>query len=435
MKKLVSLLLVLTLVLSLAGVAALADDDPAEEIAAIETEIPEAEDDAGDEAAPVEEDADADLPAEEETTDDAEEPEALAEEDIEPAAEESEEEDYAVAEDDEGLVEVADEANGDTTSPPPKPGEEGFVPGQGDPPGDPPDGQGGGQGGEGGQQPPEGDPPGDPPDGEGGGQVGEGGQQPPEDVPPADPEPGFSIRIEGEVSEADARAIEHSDDAMKLDSFKFGFYNVVPVYIDEEGNETPVDEIPDGGISFLLPYPSEIDLSTHDYEFVVFHLRHDGVIEILDHQAEANGLRVTAESFSPFAVAYKGTLKQEAAGDPGEGGQPGGDPGEGGQPGGDPGEGGGTPPEGDPPGDPPGGEGGGQPPEGGGGGTPPQGGGGGGTPPQGGGGGGAGGTPPGGDPQMKIKTGDDTNIALWVMVMILCGGTALLLLPQRKINR
>lgn len=71
---------------------------------------------------------------------------------------------------------------------------------------------------------------------------------------------------------------------------------------------TPVDpnDFPEDGVEVLLPYPEG---TNQTYTFVITHMitsgEHAGEIEVLNYQAEADGLRVHFTSMSPVCVAYQ----------------------------------------------------------------------------------------------------------------------------------
>lgn len=70
----------------------------------------------------------------------------------------------------------------------------------------------------------------------------------------------------------------------------------------------PVDpeNFPQDGVEVLLSYPEGTDSS---YIFVITHMitsgEHAGEIEVLNYQAEADGLRVLFTSMSPVCIAYQ----------------------------------------------------------------------------------------------------------------------------------
>lgn len=70
----------------------------------------------------------------------------------------------------------------------------------------------------------------------------------------------------------------------------------------------PVDpnDFPEDGVEVLLPYPEG---TNRTYTFVITHMitsgEHAGEIEVLNYQAEADGLRVHFTSMSPVCVAYQ----------------------------------------------------------------------------------------------------------------------------------
>ena len=83
----------------------------------------------------------------------------------------------------------------------------------------------------------------------------------------------------------------------------------VSLQIRNSDNElAPVDpeNFPQDGVEVLLPYPEG---TNRTYTFVITHMitsgEHAGEIEVLNYQAEADGLRVHFTSMSPVCVAYQ----------------------------------------------------------------------------------------------------------------------------------
>lgn len=66
------------------------------------------------------------------------------------------------------------------------------------------------------------------------------------------------------------------------------------------------DNFPEEGVEVLLPYPEG---TNRTYTFVITHMitsgDHAGEIEVLNYQAEADGLRVLFTSMSPVCIAYQ----------------------------------------------------------------------------------------------------------------------------------
>lgn len=83
----------------------------------------------------------------------------------------------------------------------------------------------------------------------------------------------------------------------------------VSLQIRNSDNElAPADpnDFPEDGVEVLLPYPEG---TNRTYTFVITHMitsgEHAGEIEVLNYQAEADGLRVLFTSMSPVCIAYQ----------------------------------------------------------------------------------------------------------------------------------
>lgn len=75
---------------------------------------------------------------------------------------------------------------------------------------------------------------------------------------------------------------------------------------DDEWIPADPNDFPEDGVEVLLPYPEG---TNRTYTFVITHMitsgEHAGEIEVLNYQAEADGLRVHFTSMSPVCVAYQ----------------------------------------------------------------------------------------------------------------------------------
>ena len=75
---------------------------------------------------------------------------------------------------------------------------------------------------------------------------------------------------------------------------------------DDEWIPVDPNDFPEDGVEVLLPYP---DGTNRTYTFVITYMitsgEHAGEIEVLNYQAEADGLRVYFTSMSPVCVAYQ----------------------------------------------------------------------------------------------------------------------------------
>lgn len=75
---------------------------------------------------------------------------------------------------------------------------------------------------------------------------------------------------------------------------------------DDEWIPVDPNDFPEDGVEVLLPYPEG---TNRTYTFVITHMitsgEHAGEIEVLNYQAEADGLRVHFTSMSPVCVAYQ----------------------------------------------------------------------------------------------------------------------------------
>lgn len=75
---------------------------------------------------------------------------------------------------------------------------------------------------------------------------------------------------------------------------------------DDEWIPVDLNDIPEDGVEVLLPYPEG---TNRTYTFVITHMitsgEHAGEIEVLNYQAEADGLRVLFTSMSPVCIAYQ----------------------------------------------------------------------------------------------------------------------------------
>lgn len=75
---------------------------------------------------------------------------------------------------------------------------------------------------------------------------------------------------------------------------------------DNEWIPADPNDFPEDGVEVLLPYPEG---TNRTYTFVITHMitsgEHAGEIEVLNYQAEADGLRVHFTSMSPVCVAYQ----------------------------------------------------------------------------------------------------------------------------------
>lgn len=76
---------------------------------------------------------------------------------------------------------------------------------------------------------------------------------------------------------------------------------------DDEWIPADPNDFPEDGVEVLLPYPEG---TNRTYTFVITHMitlgEHAGEIEVLNYQAEADGLRVHFTSMSPVCVVYQG---------------------------------------------------------------------------------------------------------------------------------
>ena len=76
--------------------------------------------------------------------------------------------------------------------------------------------------------------------------------------------------------------------------------------VDDEWIPVDPNDFPEDGVEVLLPYPEG---TNRTYTFVITHMitsgEHAGEIEVLNYQAEADGLRVHFTSMSPVCVAYQ----------------------------------------------------------------------------------------------------------------------------------
>lgn len=75
---------------------------------------------------------------------------------------------------------------------------------------------------------------------------------------------------------------------------------------DDEWIPVDPNDFPEDGVEVLLPYPEG---TNRTYTFVITHMitsgEHAGEIEVLNYQAEADGLRVLFTSMSPFALPIR----------------------------------------------------------------------------------------------------------------------------------
>lgn len=75
---------------------------------------------------------------------------------------------------------------------------------------------------------------------------------------------------------------------------------------DDEWIPVDPNDFPEDGVEVLLPYPEG---TNRTYTFVITHMitsgEHAGEIEVLNYQAEADGLRVLFTSMSPVCIAYQ----------------------------------------------------------------------------------------------------------------------------------
>lgn len=75
---------------------------------------------------------------------------------------------------------------------------------------------------------------------------------------------------------------------------------------DDEWIPADPNDFPEDGVEVLLPYPEG---TNRTYTFVITHMitsgEHAGEIEVLNYQAEADGLRVLFTSMSPVCIAYQ----------------------------------------------------------------------------------------------------------------------------------
>lgn len=75
---------------------------------------------------------------------------------------------------------------------------------------------------------------------------------------------------------------------------------------DDEWIPVDPNDFPEDGVEVLLPYPEG---TNRTYTFVITHMitsgEYAGEIEVLNYQAEADGLRVHFTSMSPVCVAYQ----------------------------------------------------------------------------------------------------------------------------------
>ena len=75
---------------------------------------------------------------------------------------------------------------------------------------------------------------------------------------------------------------------------------------DDEWIPADPNDFPEDGVEVLLPYPEG---TNRTYTFVITHMitsgEHAGEIEVLNYQAETDGLRVHFTSMSPVCVAYQ----------------------------------------------------------------------------------------------------------------------------------
>ena len=83
---------------------------------------------------------------------------------------------------------------------------------------------------------------------------------------------------------------------------------------DDEWIPVDPNDFPEDGVEVLLPYPEG---TNRTYTFVITHMitsgEHAGEIEVLNYQAEADGLRVLFTSMSPVCVAYQAGSSSTAA--------------------------------------------------------------------------------------------------------------------------
>lgn len=75
---------------------------------------------------------------------------------------------------------------------------------------------------------------------------------------------------------------------------------------DDEWIQADPNDFPEDGVEVLLPYPEG---TNRTYTFVITHMitsgEHAGEIEVLNYQAEADGLWVLFTSMSPVCIAYQ----------------------------------------------------------------------------------------------------------------------------------
>jgi uncharacterized repeat protein (TIGR01451 family) len=82
----------------------------------------------------------------------------------------------------------------------------------------------------------------------------------------------------------------------------------VTVKVDRgDNNEPTAAEGDDFPLTITLGYPESIDVAGNydKYVYAVTHLKDDGTVEELDYKATAEGLKVTVNSLSPFAISWK----------------------------------------------------------------------------------------------------------------------------------
>ena len=84
---------------------------------------------------------------------------------------------------------------------------------------------------------------------------------------------------------------------------------------DDEWIPVDPNDFPEDGVEVLLPYPEG---TNRTYTFVITHMitsgEYAGEIEVLNYQAEADGLRVHFTSMSPVCVAYQAGASSARAG-------------------------------------------------------------------------------------------------------------------------
>jgi uncharacterized repeat protein (TIGR01451 family) len=74
-----------------------------------------------------------------------------------------------------------------------------------------------------------------------------------------------------------------------------------------DNNEPTAAEGDDFPLTFILGYPESIEVAGNynKYVYTVTHLKDDGTVETLDCEKTADGLVVTVNSLSPFAISWK----------------------------------------------------------------------------------------------------------------------------------